>query len=451
MTQDRRKDENRPTEVLVFTDAALITAGLAHLEAERAGACLVHAKDDVWVGVGTKCALRGLLSDDTASQSQAVPSELASVAIVGYRIDYANGRRSSLYSHEIVANGIAENNDGTVEPLVKLSDVQSLFSHSAATGKVPEAYTKAMRDIIRVLRGVECGDDSQWKFIASVCENAEELLASPAAPLAGKAEPTKDTPESMANSNARFAIDGAIQYGRENRNQPPSKDHWLYEYWNIGRQLNEAGRTGWDNVTPLALAEPAPIHASAEVVRAGPSDESQAREWLASHGYSSLTCALADLQSRIDAKDAELRDLVVRLSTPTAPVAADAAVTAQSIDTPEFRKLMELMAAQFHRTEIWCHDLPSWPSLVEFIDRHIAAHAPAGRDAQPFKLPNGWKIDKGGDDYRLRDKTGLWCGYITTHESPAHRLTRDFLADLWEAMQPAAPHAAEQTSGVDHA
>lgn len=76
------------------------------------------------------------------------------------------------------------------------------------------------------------------------------ILAAPVAQSTAGA--AKDTPESMANSNARFAIDGAIQYGRENRNQPPSTDHWLYEYWNIGRQLNEAGRTGWDNVTPLA-------------------------------------------------------------------------------------------------------------------------------------------------------------------------------------------------------
>jgi hypothetical protein len=61
----------------------------------------------------------------------------------------------------------------------------------------------------------------------------------------------KDTPERMANSNARFSIDGAIQFGRENRNPLPSEEHWLYEYWNIGRQLAKLGETGWDNVTPM--------------------------------------------------------------------------------------------------------------------------------------------------------------------------------------------------------
>jgi hypothetical protein len=60
------------------------------------------------------------------------------------------------------------------------------------------------------------------------------------------------TPGGTSEQQARFAIDGAIQYGRENCNPPPSTDHWLYEYWNIGQQLRRLGETGWDNVAPLA-------------------------------------------------------------------------------------------------------------------------------------------------------------------------------------------------------
>lgn len=62
-------------------------------------------------------------------------------------------------------------------------------------------------------------------------------------------------PMPMSEHNARFAIDGAIQYGREDRNKPPSDDHWLMEYWLIGQQLRELGKTGWDNRTPLDPAE----------------------------------------------------------------------------------------------------------------------------------------------------------------------------------------------------
>ena len=127
MTQDRRKD-NQPRPQVEWTDEKLIAAALAHLEAERAGACLVHAKDDVWVGVGSKGALRGLLSDDTASQSQAVPSELASLKIAYYVKEDEDGPEFNTVDEFSWARTGGE-------ALVKLSDVARLFSHSAATGK----------------------------------------------------------------------------------------------------------------------------------------------------------------------------------------------------------------------------------------------------------------------------------------------------------------------------
>lgn len=97
-----------------------------------------------------------------------------------------------------------------------------------------------------------------------ILDAIEELKAAvpqaqPVADAAPVETKPKDTPETMANSNARFAIDGAIQFGRENRNPPPNEDHWLYEYWNIGRQLAKLGDTGWDNVTPI----PSPAHGDA--------------------------------------------------------------------------------------------------------------------------------------------------------------------------------------------
>ncbi len=74
-------------------------------------------------------------------------------------------------------------------------------------------------------------------------------------------------PVPMHEHNARFAIDGAIQYGRENRNKPPSDDHWLMEYWLIGQQLRELGKTGWDNRTPLDPAEKAATSPAPAVVQ----------------------------------------------------------------------------------------------------------------------------------------------------------------------------------------
>jgi hypothetical protein len=83
----------------------------------------------------------------------------------------------------------------------------------------------------------------------------------------------KDTPESMAESNARYAIDGAIQFGREDRNKPPSEEHRLMEYWLIGQQLRELGKTGWDNRTPLDPTEKSALAAAQQHAQAALSDE----------------------------------------------------------------------------------------------------------------------------------------------------------------------------------
>lgn len=71
-------------------------------------------------------------------------------------------------------------------------------------------------------------------------------LSHYARPLASKmkGEPIADQP-------ARAAIDGAIAYGRMGVNPPPA-GHWLTEYWSVGQQLAELGKTSaWDNVTPV--------------------------------------------------------------------------------------------------------------------------------------------------------------------------------------------------------
>lgn len=44
----------------------------------------------------------------------------------------------------------------------------------------------------------------------------------------------------ISEQRARFAIDDAIQHGRQGTNKPPTADHWLMEYWNIGRALTKA-------------------------------------------------------------------------------------------------------------------------------------------------------------------------------------------------------------------
>lgn len=41
----------------------------------------------------------------------------------------------------------------------------------------------------------------------------------------------------LSEQNARFAIEGAIEYGRRGINPPPTADHWLMQFWEFGHQL----------------------------------------------------------------------------------------------------------------------------------------------------------------------------------------------------------------------
>jgi len=60
----------------------------------------------------------------------------------------------------------------------------------------------------------------------------------------------------IEQQDARFAIDGAIAYGRMGIKEPPA-GHWLTEYWHVGRQFAKLGETSaLDNQTPLATPSP---------------------------------------------------------------------------------------------------------------------------------------------------------------------------------------------------
>jgi len=41
----------------------------------------------------------------------------------------------------------------------------------------------------------------------------------------------------ISEQNARYAIDEAIGRGKEGTHKPPTEDHWLMPYWEIGQQL----------------------------------------------------------------------------------------------------------------------------------------------------------------------------------------------------------------------
>ncbi|AOY90535.1 hypothetical protein BKK79_00845 [Cupriavidus sp. USMAA2-4] len=93
----------------------------------------------------------------------------------------------------------------------------------------------------------------------SVCDPqtiADSIRAWFAANGAPQIPTARLTDRQIAAQDARYAIDGAITYGRLGENKPPV-GHWLAEYWSIGRQLARLGETSaWDNQTPVSAAPP---------------------------------------------------------------------------------------------------------------------------------------------------------------------------------------------------
>lgn len=80
------------------------------------------------------------------------------------------------------------------------------------------------------------------------------------------------------------------------------------------------------------------------------------------------------------------------------------------------------------------HDAGTVPELK---DRIRDLQAQAGQVA----VPEGWTLVRGGEDIQLRRADGKWCGYSPEIDSPAHRLTHEFLS----AMLAAAPSPAKES------
>lgn len=78
---------------------------------------------------------------------------------------------------------------------------------------------------------VQCGEQRY------VNEDLNRMLALlNAAANVRHADSATDDSE-IQNDAARYAIDGALALGAENKSPPPDESHWLSRYWQIGRRL----------------------------------------------------------------------------------------------------------------------------------------------------------------------------------------------------------------------
>lgn len=221
-----------------------------------------------------------------------------------------------------------------------------------------------------VCREGDIGDDGVPAF--PVYTRAS--LSSPAKRQESEAE--RDTPESMANSNARFAIDGAIAFGREGVNKPPNEDHWLYEYWSIGRQLSKLGETsGWDNVTP--------VEAPAQ------KDELAIAITYALTGYTIGDGSKGDFKDVVCAIEREVR---ARLAAPSSP-----SVEIGTVDTKELASLIRKHAEVIYGLRATTQD--TWAAIIANINQYAAQVAKAAREEAYEEAAVICDKEDGGDAY----------------------------------------------------
>ena len=69
----------------------------------------------------------------------------------------------------------------------------------------------------------------------------------------------------IEDRNARFAIEGCIEYGRQGVNPPPD-DHWLAPFWHMGKQLSEIAEKD-DRLTHLEEAYQSAMRVGSEAQR----------------------------------------------------------------------------------------------------------------------------------------------------------------------------------------
>ncbi|PUA19624.1 hypothetical protein [Glaciimonas sp. PCH181] len=96
-------------------------------------------------------------------------------------------------------------------------------------------FSQAVKISKEVFEAYRVNHPKWWKHMdgTPILNDVAVLMA--VAFIEAQAAPAQPVP--MHEQSARFAIDGAMGFGMQNTNKPPSDDHWLMEYWAIGRKL----------------------------------------------------------------------------------------------------------------------------------------------------------------------------------------------------------------------
>lgn len=115
--------------------------------------------------------------------------------------------------------------------------LETAISGAKWSGVTQDEQIKMLREALtEALWAVGRGDIGVYK--GSIVSLGEKALAATAAQQ--QEVPTAQTeqqPEPVHLQNARFSIDGAIELGKQGVGKPPSDNHWLMPYWQMGAEL----------------------------------------------------------------------------------------------------------------------------------------------------------------------------------------------------------------------
>lgn len=104
------------------------------------------------------------------------------------------------------------------------------------------------------------------------------LVERQEAELAAARSPAQRSTRPMSDENARYAIEEVISRGKAGTHKPPTADHWLMPFWEIGQQL--AAPATEQDLLDIVRSLLSAVDRKAEVGENYPSPTAEGRPWM---------------------------------------------------------------------------------------------------------------------------------------------------------------------------
>lgn len=119
------------------------------------------------------------------------------------------------------------------------------------------SFLKGCEEIDAIRNALDLEEDCDYGEIIEAIEELQGARAASANETGAEAKRGTDAQILFERKLTCEAIDGAIAFGYQNTNPPPSEDHWLAPFWRMGRKL--AAIEAQADETGLKLDKPAKV------------------------------------------------------------------------------------------------------------------------------------------------------------------------------------------------